>query len=145
MVMDERKKYKESEMFRVPDNYFEELTEKVTEMAVTEIRKPEPGFFTLARPHLMLAASMILFVIISYATLKFLLPDILSDKPVLDSISITEYLTEELEEADLLEDADLADMNSSGSVLRNKDLNEDEIIDYLIKESISYEDILENL
>ena len=95
--MDDRKKYKESEMFRVPDNYFEELTEKLTEMAVTEKRKPEPGFFTLARPHLMLAASMILFVIISYETLKFLLPDILSDKPALDSVSITEYLAEELE------------------------------------------------
>lgn len=143
--MDDRKKYKEREMFRVPDNYFEELTEKVTGLAGIKREKPDPGFFTIARPHLMLAASMILFVIISYTTLKLLLPDILSDKPVLDSVSITEYLTEELDETDLLENADLADLYSSGTGLADDGLNEDEIIDYLIEENISYEDIIENL
>lgn len=143
--MGNKNKYKESEMFRVPENYFEELTEKMTGITEVKGKRPDQGFFTIARPHLMLAASMVLFVIISYATLKFLLPDIQNDEAVYDSISITEYLAEEIDETTLLENIDLADIFSIGSGITENDQYKDEIIDYLIEENINYEDILENL
>lgn len=143
--MDNKNKYKESEIFRVPENYFEELTDKMTGITEAQGKKPGPGFFTIARPHLMLAASMVLLVIISYATLKFLLPDIQNDEGGYDSNGITEYLAEEMDETTLLENIDLADIYSIASGITETDQYEDEIIDYLIEENINYEDILENL
>ncbi len=143
--MDNKNKYKESEMFRVPENYFEELTDKMTGISKIEGKSSDPGFFTIARPHLMLAASMALLVIISYATLKYLLPDIKNDGAAYDSIGITEYLAQEMDETTLLENIDLADIYSIGSGSTENEQYEDEIIDYLIEENINYEDILENL
>ena len=143
--MDKKKKYKESEIFRVPENYFEELTDKITGRTELEKKRPGPAFFTIARPHLMLAASMALLVIISYATLKFLLPDIQNDEATYDSIGISEYLAQEIDEVTLLENIDLADIYSIGSGITENDQYENEIVEYLIEENINYEDILENL
>lgn len=143
--MDKKNKYKESEMFRVPGNYFEELTEKMVGMTEKEQDTRKPGFFAIARPHLMLAASMIFLVIISYATLRFLLPGIQNTNPEYDGDSITEYLASEIDEMILLEDIDLEGVFSGNALPLESGLYEDEIIDYLIDGNINYEDIIENL
>lgn len=144
-MMDKKNKYNDREMFGVPENYFEELTEKMMRSANSKQDTRNTRFFAIARPHIMLAASMIFLVIISYATLKLILPDTQDKRLELDADSITEYLANEIDETILIESSDMSDSYLLSENDPGSDFSEDEIIDYLIDGNINYEDILENL
>ncbi len=143
--MDKKNKYKEREIFRVPENYFEELTEKMVRMADNNKESINPGFFAIARPHMMLAASMIFLVIVSYTLLRFILPDIQNHQKEYNNDNIAEYLINEIDETMLLESVDLADIYTLSEIPLESDIYKDEIIEYLIDENIIYDDIIENL
>lgn len=141
--MKERDKYDEKEMFRVPDSYFEDLTaglmQKVDE--VQEVRKP--GFLAIAKPHLMLAASMVLLVIVSYTTLRFILPGFKKSDSEINTEEVYEYLALEMDETSLRESIDLLNIEDYTDDI-TASLSEEEIIDYLANQDINYELLLEN-
>ncbi|HUS85606.1 MAG TPA: hypothetical protein VMW76_00070 [Bacteroidales bacterium] len=126
--------------FRVPENYFDEFPGKVARRVSDTDGKKRARLYSLAKPHLMLAAAMIGFVIISYTGLKLILPDRETDFP---DINLTEYAELLLYEID-----DFFIINELTTVENYRfaeSLDDEEIIEYLENEDIEYLTIIENL
>ncbi len=126
---------KDSQPFRVPENYFSETGEKLL-VTLTE-KQPESrsaGIKRLLKPALMLAAAMIAFAIISYSVLKILFPD--------DNTLIEQDYTE------LLYEIDEAELINELSTDYNEDEHQpdpDDIIEYLVDQDIEDLQIIELL
>ncbi|HKL67975.1 MAG TPA: hypothetical protein VJ877_08810 [Bacteroidales bacterium] len=126
---------KDSQPFRVPENYFSETGEKLL-VTLTE-KQPESrsaGIKRLLKPALMLAAAMIAFAIISYSVLKILFPD--------DNTLIEQDYTE------LLYEIDEAELINELSTDYNEDEYQpdpDDIIEYLVDQDIEDLQIIELL
>jgi len=126
---------KDSQPFRVPENYFSETGEKLL-VTLTE-KQPESrsaGIKRLLKPALMLAAAMIAFAIISYSVLKILFPD--------DNTLIEQDYTELLYEID---EAELINELSSDYNEDEHQPDPDDIIEYLVDQDIEDLQIIELL
>jgi hypothetical protein len=128
--------------FKVPDNYFEEVSRKIvyaTSGSDNEIRKT--GLFTRFRPYLLIAASVTGFILISYTALRLLSPS-RSEK------ILTEMLAHQ-SEASLLNEIDIFSLEeSAASITFTEEISgadASEIIDYLISENIEISEIYEKL
>jgi hypothetical protein len=110
--------------FKVPENYFEDVTRKIISATVEaeistgpEVRKI--GLFRRLRPALAIAASVVLLVLLSYTALRIFLPDNKNGK---------------ISEISLMEIYD-----------RVPEVSNSEIIDYLILENVGINEIYELL
>jgi len=113
-------------------------------MAAKENKNGKNRLMALARPHIMLALSMIFLVVVSYTVLRLILPDHQGIEINIFSEEITEYLSAEIDENTLIESIDPASYD-----LYNKDdpyinISDEDIINYLIEEGCNYEEILKN-
>jgi hypothetical protein len=128
--------------FKVPDNYFEEVNAKMA--AKITIPRPEinkPGLYRRLRPLLEVAASVTIFIALTFTAIKIFSPGI--GAGVFPAITMEEIKELYLEDIDLLtleENADPLTLNINLS-----DLNSIEIIDYLLLENISANEIYEIL
>ena len=141
--MKENRAYTEKKGFKIPESYFEDFTENL----IQEIGKSEQGkktrIITMAKPHLMLAASMIAIVIVSYTLLKTFLPGIESQYIPINQSELTEYLIEDISDQELydalydMDNSEIEDGAFSG-------LSDDIIIEYLIDSDIDLDAIILN-
>ena len=135
-------KIPEKNPFKVPENYFEEVNRKIisaTSGYEQEIKKI--GIYKKLRPYFLIAASVTGFILISYTAIR-LLTDNRSNSHV------SEILYEESSELYLNEIDILTLEESAASLFLNEELpevNEEELIDYLLLENIEINDIYEQL
>ena len=101
----------------------------------------KPGLFTLARPHLMLAGSMIIMLVTFYTILHLLLPGFRSESPDYDLTELTEYLADETFIQGLGDDDFSTGMDIESGL---SEISEEEIIEYLSFEHLSFEAYLIN-
>ncbi len=140
--MEKQNEIKNKNPFRVPEKYFEEVNKKII-LSTTGIEpdKERRGFIIQLRPVLAIAASVALFILISYTAVKIFHPS--GNYTDLSGISLQEFSESYLYDIDiltLLEDADLP--LSSEEV---PDINKEVIIDYLLLENIDINEIYEFL
>ncbi len=133
---------KEKELFKVPDAYFEEFTESIMEKVNVEKSGKKANIFTLARPHLMLAASMIGLVIVSYSLLKLFIPGDNDSVSGSEIAFIEDYLAPDLDEVELYELLAQADTETGMEDLLSLEQSE-EIIDFLIDLEIDESEIID--
>lgn len=136
-------KIKRRNPYSVPENYFEELPGRIQEAihVQKETEPVKPFAFRFIRPQLAIAASIIIFAMLGYLGYK----SIYSYKSSIELTSgeiaeYVEYYSSEIDEdlfIELLDENKLPKANFS-------DLS-DEIITYLIDESIDYQSIVEQL
>ncbi len=134
--MTDRSKIKDKNPFRVPDNYFSEVSRKIYERTEAPGRlKSKNRVIGLVKPALMLAAAMMAFAIISYTGLRLLFPEYGET----DEENFTEllYQFDEVELIDKLTEQEPDDDIQSAEP--------DEIIDYLLDHDIEYTSIMEFL
>lgn len=130
-----KKLNKDTQPFRVPENYFSETGEKL--FATLIEKEPESRSIRMKRllkPALMLAAAMIAFAIISYSVLRILFPD--------DNTSSKQNYTELLYEID---EAELINELSSDYNEDEHQPDPDDIIEYLVDQDIEDLQIIELL
>lgn len=99
----------------------------------------------MARPHIILASSMVILVVISYTILRLILPDQQADKPDNFQTELAEYLAGELDEKTISESIETSSLDLSTDDIPYINVSEEDIINYLIEESINYEEIFDNL
>lgn len=140
--MEKQNEIKNKNPFKVPANYFEEVNKKIILSTTgSEPDKGKRGFIIQLRPVLAIAASVALFVLISYTAVNIFHPS--GKYTDLSGISLQEFSESYLYDIDiltLLEDADLP--VSSEEV---PDLSKDVIIDYLLLDNIDINEIYEFL
>ncbi len=136
--MTEKSKIENNNPFKIPGNYFEDMTDAVLKKAAVTSQVKKVGFLTVARPYLMLAAAMIGFALISYLAIEFLIPGSETDSFEINYAELTEYLSSEIDETVIVEEIFKADMPDES------DIPVQDIIDYLIDTDIDYAEILEN-
>ncbi len=135
---------KNSNPFKVPDGYFENLTDR-TMSAISKIRKEEetvekrPARKVSLRPYLALAAAIVGFAVIATVMIR------LVTGPVKDNAG--NYTTELYSDL-ALEDIDtylIESELSQAGVTENPELDEtvssEAIIDYLLQENVDVDDI----
>ena len=128
--------------FKVPDNYFEEVSSKIisaTAGSGNDIKKT--GLYARFRPYFLIAASVAGFILISYATIKLFMPD-KSDTQVSIAFNNSDFDS-------YINDIDVKSLeeNTASLILSDEkpELNQMEIIDYLLDENIELSDIYERL
>ena len=141
--MKENRAYTENKGFKIPESYFEDFTENLMQ----EIGKSEQGkktqFITMAKPHLMLAASMIAIVIVSYTLLKTFLPGIESQYIPINQSELAEYLIEDISDQELYDALYEMDNNEIEDLAFSR-LSDETIIEYLIDSDIGLDAIILN-
>ena len=134
--MTDRSKIKDNNPFRVPDNYFSEVSRKIYERTEGAGRlKSKNRVIGLVKPALMLAAAMMAFAIISYTGLRLLFPEY--GEPDEENFTELLYQFDEVELIDKLTEQEPDDGIQS--------TEPDEIIDYLLDHDIEYTSIMEFL
>lgn len=141
--MAEKNKYNDKDAFKVPENYFEDFTAEL--MSKLTQARDRRNIFNIIRPHLMLAASMIFIVVVSYTALRLLLPDVEGDKEIYNIAELTEYLSLEVDQLTILESIDQTETEALSDSYYNDLFSDEEIIDYLSEEDINQNDLIENL
>lgn len=128
--------------FKVPDNYFEELNNKI--LSATSESKPAENkirFLHRFRSKLAVAASITGLIILSYTAIKLLSPS--NNKSEISDLLFME------ENSLILEDIDIMTLeeNVSSNALYPEipGLSSSEIIDYLLRENIEISEIYEKL
>jgi len=128
--------------FRVPENYFEDVTRRIiAETAEKEAEPARPRVLAGVRPYLAMAAAVALLAVLSYVTVKVFMP--LKDQRSIPEISIQEFSDSYLNDIDILMLEE-----SAGSLLFSEEVPEvsqTEIIDYLVLENIDINEIHELL
>ncbi len=132
--------------FIVPEAYFDNFPGRLMEKIHKENEKQEPKksirLNTFINPQLSIAASLILFAILSYFTITYVLN---SKHNQNTSQYFAELVENEIEDYDLLLLMEALDETSEFD-LENFYIEEDEvIIDYLVSEEIDIEQIIEEL
>jgi len=128
--------------FKVPDNYFEEVSRKIisgtADMRPAAVKK---GSYRKMRQYLALAASVAAFVLLSYGAIKIFLPG--NRSATIPEISLQEFSESYLFDIDLITLEDEA-----GSLTTYEDITNvksTEIIEYLLLENINESEIYELL
>jgi hypothetical protein len=128
--------------FKVPDNYFEKVNAKIIERSsIPEPETQKHGLYRRIRPIIAVAASVTLLIALTFTAIKISSPD--SRIRNISGITIEEFTESYLEELDLLvleENTDPLTLSSNMS-----DFSNTEIIDYLMFENISANEIYEIL
>lgn len=140
--MEKQGKILQDNPFKVPESYFDEISRKIvsaTSGFSSEVKKV--SLYRKLRPYMAIAASLALLVIIGYAIIQFSN----SDKQIasLSDINLeafTEIWINDIDIIKLEEDAASLVLFEEGSGVDKK-----EIIDYLLLESIDFNDIYEQL
>jgi hypothetical protein len=132
----------DSDPFRVPENYFEEVNNRIisaTSGSREEIAKR--GFFERWKTYIMAAASVTAFVILAYsAVLISVRYKSGSQQTAVTSNENTEQYLDDIDILTLEESA-----SSEGFSVQSSDLNKSEIIEYLLLDNIDVDDIYEQL
>lgn len=140
--MENSDKIPEGNPFKVPENYFEELNDRIISSTIeNQDGNNKQGLYIRLRPFLAIAASIAVMGILSYTGIKLFPPR--NDSISLSVIPVEEYSETLLNEIDLLtleENADLTGMPGLGPNIDKKD-----IIDYLLLENIDINEIQEQL
>ena len=134
--MTDNSNIREKNPFRVPDNYFNEVsTEIYNKTTGTDSIKGKSKIIRLLKPALMLAAAMIALAVISYTGLRLLFPEY--NVPAEENY--TELLNQ-FEEVELINK--LTEQEPDVGI---HSAEPDEIIDYLLDHDIEYNSIIEYL
>ena len=140
--MKDLKEITDKNPFKVPENYFEELSRKIISVtAGSEPQKKPEGSYHRLRPFMAIAASFLILALLSYTALRLFLP---ADKiPEMPEISLQEFSDTYLNDIDIftLEEG----VAPIASYDRIPDVTDSDIIDYLILENIDLNDIYEIL
>lgn len=134
----------EKKGFNVPGSYFEDFTENLMKGIVKSEQVQKTRIITMAKPHLMLAASMIAIVIVSYTLLKTFLPGVESQYTPFNQSELSEYLIDDISDQELydaLYNMDNPDIESEAF----SGLSDDTIIEYLVDSDIYLDAIILNL
>ncbi|HEY5470343.1 MAG TPA: hypothetical protein VIK07_07460 [Bacteroidales bacterium] len=128
--------------FKIPKNYFEDFDRRIinsTSSLPNNVKKI--GFYDRFKPYLLIAASVTILVFLSFAAIKLLGPD--KSKMQLSEVLNTEYSQSYINDIDIL----TLEQNASSLVLADEgpDVNNTDIIDYLLLENIEINDIYEQL
>jgi hypothetical protein len=128
--------------FKVPDNYFEDVNRKIisaTSGTDQEVRKISA--YNRFRTRLLIAASVVGFILISYSALKlFTHEKVNSEVAEVVHGENTESYINDLDISSIEEDASSLVLQEEGPDVSKKD-----IIDYLLSENIEISDIYEQL
>ena len=140
--MKDLKEITDKNPFKVPDNYFDEVSMKIISASSgSEPQKKPEGSYHRLRPFLAIAASFLILTFLSYAALRIFLP---ADKiPEIPEISLQEFSDNYLNDIDILTLEE--GITPIASYDRIPDVTGSDIIDYLILENIDLNDIYENL
>lgn len=139
--MEELNNIKNKNFFKVPENYFEEVNQKIISAASgTQPVRKRKGTIRRLRPILAVAASVAVFVLLGYTALKIFLPEKMIN---LTEISMDEFPGPDLYEIDIL----TLEQNADPSFLETdvSGLSNDEIIDFLLVENIDIIEIYKRL
>ena len=127
--------------FDVPQGYFEGFPEKLKKRIQQEdIQKSRRGNVWLyIRPHIALAAGILLFAFISTFTIRFLLKD--HDKIYSESIVYSEILENQLDEFTLMEAYSEMDVKQEVNSENNRETEAytDAMIEFLLSEDVEFE------
>jgi hypothetical protein len=128
--------------FKVPEDYFGKLNERIISAAMKEGRQPEKkGKHLNIRPFLAIAASVAILAAIGLGALRLFYPD--GKLPEIPEISLQEFTDSYLDDIDILT---LEEGVTAGASFEDMPvLTSGEIIDYLIYENIDLNDIYEIL
>jgi hypothetical protein len=138
--MKELKEIPKQNPFRVPDNYFNDLSERIiAEVSAVEPVAEKKGSIRRLRPFLLAAASVAILAIIGYTAISIIGKN---RNNISDNAGvITEY------NISYLNDIDLATLEESvskdESFIDLSGINTNEIIDYLIIDEVTILDIYE--
>jgi hypothetical protein len=128
--------------FKVPENYFEEVNSKIissTEKSETVVLKN--GLYHRMRPILAAAATVAVLILLSYATTKIFFPS--ENNKQVPEISLQEFSDSYLNDIDVLTLEEYIDPMASYDEV--PDVNNSDIIDYLIFENVGLNEIYELL
>jgi hypothetical protein len=128
--------------FKVPENYFEELNGRIISSTVgTEGITRNKSLYIRLRNYLAIAASVAVLVILSYTGIK-----LFSTKN--ESVSLSSIPIENFTEA-ILEDIDLLTLEENlivpEEIQNDNQINQNEIIEYLIQDNIDISEIQDQL
>ena len=133
---------KEKNPFKVPENYFEEVNRKIISATAgydQDIKKA--GLYNRFRPYLLIAASVTGFILLSYTAVRLLTTD-------KSNSHISELFIENFPEL-LINEIDILTLEESAASFflyeEVPEVNQTEIIDYLLLENIEINDIYEQL
>jgi len=140
-MMKEPGKIPDKNPFRVPQGYFENLTERMTSIS-TSARIEKRSLVVRLRPYLLAAAGVAILAMVSLSVIHFT-GTFKRNNPVSNATS-SAYSSVYLDDIDL---ATLEDNASSGNYTFNgiPEVSGNDIIDYLSSEEINIFDIYEQL
>jgi len=134
--MADKSNIKEKNPFRVPDNYFSEVSAEIYSKTTGADRiRDKSRIIRLVKPALMLAAAMITFAVISYTVLRLLFPEY--------GNTVEENYTEILNQFDEVELINKLTEQEPDVGLHSAE--SDEIIKYLLDHDVEYKSIIEFL
>lgn len=128
--------------FRVPENYFEDVNRRIIAETAEKADEPvKPRLYSRIRPSLAMAAAVAMLAVLSYGTVKVLLP--LKDQQSIPEISMQEFSDSYLNDIDILMlEERVEPLLFSEEV---PEVSKNEIIDYLMLENIDINEIQELL
>lgn len=141
--MTEKYKYKDKDAFKVPEDYFEDFTGEL--MSKVAEPKGRRNIFIVIRPHLMLAASMIFIVAVSYTALRLLLPEVKSNNEIYNTTELADYLSFEVDQLTILESMETTETSAYIDNYYKDMFSDKEIIDYLTEEDLMHNELIDNL
>jgi hypothetical protein len=128
--------------FKVPDNYFQDVNRKIISAssgADQDLKKI--NVYNRFRTRLLVAASVIGFILISYSVVKLFTHEKVNSEiaDVVHGVNTESYIND-LDISSIEEDASSLVLSEEGPDVSKKD-----IIDYLLQENIELSDIYEQL
>jgi hypothetical protein len=135
---------KKKNPFRVPDGYFESLTER-TMSAIKEVFEEEekPVRRLHLRPYLALAAAVLGFAVITTVMVKLVSGDRGTKVKASDSEIFADLAVEEIDT--YMIESEWSKTEAADITSEKEDISTDAIIDYLMMEGIDINDIYELL
>ena len=141
--MEKINKYRVDKVFRTPENYMEDATQSILSRIDTAgqgEKREARGVREIIRPYLMLAAAMVALVIVTYTTLRLILPGFAAGEVSFGDDEITLYLSEMSDEKLLIEAIEYEEHSSQSNSI-SQELSDEEIIEYLMDQNLSLETI----
>jgi hypothetical protein len=128
--------------FKVPENYFEEVNERIiSSTSGNNSGTVKRGFFHILKPYLLIAASVTGFIILGYSAVKLFSPYTMSQK-------VSEAIYNDFNEL-YINDIDILTLEENAASLLFSEgstgVNKSDIIDYLLLENIEINEIYAQL